>query len=321
MLQATRFATLSVPLLLLLLPFPPTDLPHFSQISAILQNADFTRSSLQSFRSTLLSLKSTASLPPQLDGKLLEDLEEDIEALDSITECGLAQERIANDILGLAQIQLSKYSITPVEFDLATSLRNICRMFKVRSLSSYLLRLPKLTFPPLFSFLPFPQSECRSKGIELKLVIGSSLARLGARARVFADPGALPFLFPHSFSSLSLLPSVSARHPLPVKSGPYSLILTFPLRPFTARLTQVLVNLLSNAIRFTAKSAVREVTLAVEVSGQPPERDTPLIPPPETETKIDEQKPVYLFFSVEDTGASFQSFLRSRSSLHRADCA
>lgn len=36
----------------------------------------------------------------------------------------MAQERIANDILGLAQIQLSKYSITPVVFNLAQSLRN-----------------------------------------------------------------------------------------------------------------------------------------------------------------------------------------------------
>ncbi|GAA6029570.1 hypothetical protein JCM8097_000943 [Rhodosporidiobolus ruineniae] len=199
-------------------------------ISAILQNSDFTRSSLQSLRRTLYELKERSALPAELDGKLLHDLDEDIEALDSITECGLAQERIANDILGLAQIQLSKYSITPVEFDLATSLRNICRMFK---------------------------SECRSKGIELKLVIGSSLARLGPRARVFADP---------------------------------------------ARLTQVLVNLLSNAIRFTAKSAVRQVTLSVEVSSLPPDRDAPLIPPEEVEYHIESKRPIYLFFSVEDTG-------------------
>jgi signal transduction histidine kinase len=170
---------------LLLLPCPPTDLPHFSQISAILQNADFTRSSLQSLRKLLLSLKESSSLPPQLDNKILDDLEEDIEALDSITECGLAQERIANDILGLAQIQLSKYSITPVEFDLATSLRNICRMFKVRP-SFPSLFFSGLTFLPLFCSL---QSECRSKDVELKLVIGSSLARLGPRARVYADPG------------------------------------------------------------------------------------------------------------------------------------
>ncbi|BGP23674.1 histidine kinase [Rhodotorula toruloides] len=199
-------------------------------ISAILQNSDFTRSSLQSLRETFLLLQSRNALPPELDGQLLHDLEEDIEALDAITECGLAQERIANDILGLAQIQLSKYSVTPIYFDLATSLRNICRMFK---------------------------SECRTKGIELRLVTGSSLARLGSRARVFADP---------------------------------------------ARLTQIIVNLLSNAIRFTAKSQVRIVTLRVEVSAVPPEPDAPLIPPHETEYHIEEKRPIHLFFSVEDTG-------------------
>lgn len=43
-------------------------------------------------------------------------------------------------------------------------------------------------------------------------------------------------------------------------------------------------------------------TLAVEVSAQPPDRDAPLVPPPETEYQIDRRKPVYLFFSVEDTG-------------------
>lgn len=101
------------------------------------------------------------------------------------------------------------------------------------------------------------QTECRAKSIELQLVVGSSLARLGPSAKVFADP---------------------------------------------TRLTQILVNLLSNAIRFTAKSDKRVVTLTVEVSAQPPERDSPLIPPAETEYKIDKQKPVYLFFSVEDTG-------------------
>ncbi|GJN89908.1 hypothetical protein Rhopal_002897-T1 [Rhodotorula paludigena] len=185
-------------------------------ISAILQNADFTRSSLISLRDRLAALEGAGKFPQDLDSKLLDTLDEDIEALDAIAECGMAQERIANDILGLAQIQLSKYSITPIEFELATSLRNICRMFKAGRPVSY-------------------------------------------------------------FVSRSLC-------------GP------------TARLTQVLVNLLSNAIRFTAKSETRIVTLTVEVSARPPERDTPLIPPPETEYYIDKQKPVYLFFSVEDTG-------------------
>ncbi|GAA6063949.1 hypothetical protein JCM10212_004904, partial [Sporobolomyces blumeae] len=199
-------------------------------VSAILQNADMSRTSFQNLVSLFKRLGAQGKLPEEFDDKLLDSLKEDIEAMDAIYECASAQERIANDILGLAQIQLNKYSICPVEFDLATSLRNICRMFK---------------------------TESRAKGIELKLVIGSSLARLGPRARVYADP---------------------------------------------ARLTQILVNLLSNAIRFTAKSAVRRVTLAVEVSAKPPDRDSPLVPPAETEYQIDERKPVYLFFSVEDTG-------------------
>ena len=131
-------------------------------ISAVLQNAEVTRTSLQSIRTTLEQLKEKNALPEQLGENVLHDLEEDIEALDAISECGMAQERIANDILGLAQLQLNKYSVTPIEFDLTTSLRNILRMFK---------------------------NECRTKNIELQLVIGSSLARLGPRARVFADPG------------------------------------------------------------------------------------------------------------------------------------
>lgn len=103
--------------------------PSCSQISAILQNADFTRSSLQTVRGRLGELKARDALPAELDDKLLHDLDEDIEALDAITECGMAQERIANDILGLAQIQLSKYSITPVVFNLAQSLRNSASLF------------------------------------------------------------------------------------------------------------------------------------------------------------------------------------------------
>lgn len=74
----------------------------------------------------------------------------------------------------------------------------------------------------------------------------------------------------------------------------------------------MLVNLLSNAIRFTAKSDKRIVTLTVEVSAKPPGRDSPLIPPAETEYKIDKQKPVYLFFSVEDTGPGMSEEETSR---------
>jgi hypothetical protein len=55
-------------------------------------------------------------------------------------------------------------------------------------------------------------------------------------------------------------------------------------------------------MRFTAKSEKREVTLAVEVSAKPIMRGSPLIPPEETEYQIHQKRPIYLFFSVEDTG-------------------
>lgn len=139
------------------------------------------------------------------------------------------------------------------------------------------------------------QSECRTKGIELKLVIGSSLARLGSRARVFADPGS----------------PASAQTP----SSP----LTDAV--LTARLTQIIVNLLSNAIRFTAKSQVRIVTVRVEVSAVPPEPNAPLIPPHETEYHIEEKRPIHLFFSVEDTGPGMTEEETSRLFAKFMQCA
>ena len=89
---------------------------------------------------------------------------------------------------------------------------------------------------------------------------------------------------------------------VPQRSNPTATETLTRSSTLTARLTQVLVNLLSNAIRFTAKSDTRIVTLAVEVSAKAPDRDAPLIPPEETEYYIEEQRPVYLVFSVEDTG-------------------
>lgn len=174
----------------------------------------------------LTLLFSALSLPDVFSPNIVKDLDEDIEALDSIHSCGLAQERIANDILGLAQIQLSRYKITPTTFDLAQSLRNILRLFK---------------------------TEAKAKDIELTLDMGSSIKRLGSHCRVFADP---------------------------------------------TRLAQVCINLLSNAMRFTAQSKVRKVKLAVEVSAMAPNRLGPLVPPKEVEFHIDKSIPVYLFFSV-----------------------
>lgn len=41
-----------------------------------------------------------------MDKKLVAALEDDIDSLDAVMQCGLAQERIANDVLSLSRIQL-----------------------------------------------------------------------------------------------------------------------------------------------------------------------------------------------------------------------
>lgn len=43
--------------------------------------------------------------------QLLTTINEDLEALESIYQCGLAQERISNDVLSLGRIQLGKYLV------------------------------------------------------------------------------------------------------------------------------------------------------------------------------------------------------------------
>lgn len=40
--------------------------------------------------------------------QLIATMEEDLEALESIYQCGLAQERISNDVLSLGRIQLGE---------------------------------------------------------------------------------------------------------------------------------------------------------------------------------------------------------------------
>jgi CheY-like chemotaxis protein len=89
----------------------------------------------------------------------LATLNEDLEALDSIYQCGLAQERIANDVLSLSRIQLQVLPIHPAEFHLVKEVTSILSIFK---------------------------NELKMKKIKLDLSFGNSIERLDVRC-VFAD--------------------------------------------------------------------------------------------------------------------------------------
>ena len=87
-------------------------------------------------RHSLMLTESSFRLALQKDGFTtvseanLRSIEEDIEACDAIIDSANQMERVANDILGLAQIQLNQLDVTPVPFDLGSQMRwaNATRM-------------------------------------------------------------------------------------------------------------------------------------------------------------------------------------------------
>ncbi|WVR03013.1 hypothetical protein IAU60_000002 [Kwoniella sp. DSM 27419] len=94
------------------------------------------------------------------------------------------------------------------------------------------------------------------------------------------------------------------------------------------RLHQVVTNLISNAIRFTASSPTRVITVQYEVSFFPPDDNT-CAPPVEHATPVKlpvpENTPVWLFVAVRDTGpglgpqeqaALFRRFSQGNKMIH-----
>jgi signal transduction histidine kinase len=93
-----------------------------------------------------------------------------------------------------------------------------------------------------------------------------------------------------------------------------------------SRLQQTVVNLCSNAIKFTAKQDVREITLQVEVSTRPPVDTSAILPPgiplPDS---VPEDTPLFIYISVHDTGPGmteeelaklFRKFSQANNEIH-----
>ncbi|OCF32740.1 hypothetical protein I316_05661 [Kwoniella heveanensis BCC8398] len=159
--------------------------------------------------------------------QLLNNIEEDLDALESIYQCGLAQERISNDVLSLGKIQLEMFDC---EVDMMREAQKVLSIF---------------------------QNEARMKRIALSLKLGDGVEKLGL-ARVKTDP---------------------------------------------VRLNQIVTNLLSNAIRFTSTSEIRQIVLNFDISFDPPGENGCVMPrKPTLPASLADDMPIYLYFAVTDTG-------------------
>ncbi|KAG8743481.1 hypothetical protein FRC10_011954 [Ceratobasidium sp. 414] len=98
-------------------------------VSAIIQNAEVVRTNMKGLRDLLNDCrKRNISYAPT--ERMLCELEDDLQAMDSIAQCGLAQARIANDVLSLSRIQLNVLSIIPTEFDIRRETSQILIVFR-----------------------------------------------------------------------------------------------------------------------------------------------------------------------------------------------
>ncbi|KAG8722993.1 hypothetical protein FRC09_005177 [Ceratobasidium sp. 395] len=200
-------------------------------VSAILQNTDVVRANMKALKGILA--ECTANDTPYIPTpQILAELDDDIQALNSIKQCGISQERIANDILSLSKIQLNALTILPVTFELKTEVQQILTSFG---------------------------AELASKGISLSVEFGASVNTPGF-STVFTDLG---------------------------------------------RLTQIITNLMSNAIRFTEMNAqLSEIKVSLDVSSDPPVDESCLVPPIATQpgAEGDELQSIYVYMSFQDSG-------------------
>ncbi|CAE7175104.1 unnamed protein product [Rhizoctonia solani] len=98
-------------------------------VSAIIQNAEVVRTNMKGLRELLQDCRKRGISYTPTD-RFLRELDEDMQAMESITQCGLAQARIANDVLSLSRIQLNVLSIVPTDFDIRRETSQILLVFR-----------------------------------------------------------------------------------------------------------------------------------------------------------------------------------------------
>ncbi|KAF8689719.1 His Kinase A (phosphoacceptor) domain, partial [Rhizoctonia solani] len=105
-----------------------TAMKHKVQVTEI-NKQEVVRTNMKGLRDLLHDCKKRNMCYAPTD-RMLAELEDDLQAMDSITQCGLAQARIANDVLSLSRIQLNVLSIIPTEFDIKQETSQILMVFR-----------------------------------------------------------------------------------------------------------------------------------------------------------------------------------------------
>lgn len=201
-------------------------------VSAVINCASVVFGNMTKLRQELGRCRET-NVPFEVTSDLLVQVDEDLESLNAIELCGLAQGHIVNDILTLSRMQLHMLTLQDSIFPLVREVRQVCSI--------------------LFN-------EMKSKGITHNLVFGDSIKTLGIKY-VSVDK---------------------------------------------VRFGQVIINLLSNAIRFSQSSQTKGIDITVEASRNPP-RDGTCLPPLSSKEDLmplveGEKVSVYIYVSVHDTG-------------------
>ncbi|GAA5864241.1 hypothetical protein JCM8547_001304 [Rhodosporidiobolus lusitaniae] len=197
-------------------------------LSGVWQNAEVVAGSLDKYIDLLEELRDGYRPPqPEVEG-LLNEMHENIEAVDSIILCATHQSKICEDILAVSKLNMGLLSVQPVPFELVPRMNEVLRIFEV---------------------------ECSQKSIVLKLN---------------ADP------------------SIQALRATWVKADP-------------ARLHQILLNFLTNSIKYTSDAPMRRITVHLHAfESAPPQRPHAMrvSNPPAVET----EDVVWVSISVEDSG-------------------
>nr|ODN91900.1 hypothetical protein L203_01154 [Cryptococcus depauperatus CBS 7841] len=98
-------------------------------ISSPLHCSSLVKTNLLSLQEQLhLAIENRTPFVPT--HQLMNNINEDLEALESIYQCGLTQERISNDVLSLGRIQLDMLQMFDVEFDIKKEAHNILSVFQ-----------------------------------------------------------------------------------------------------------------------------------------------------------------------------------------------